>query len=318
VIDLRRLDLNLLTIFEAVYEHGSVARAAANLRLSDSATSHALARLREACGDPLFVRRGQGLGPTPAAARLFPEVKGALETLRRSLAEARGFDPAHSARRFALAFPHPMGPLWALDLRDATQAAAPGVALTFDTQTLPADVPARLRAGALDLAVDWMPARDPRLVQRPLFEDRILFIARPGHPRACWEMDGPALRRERFVSVHPRPGPRSDALEGAARTINALDLDWVIRVSEFLEVPYLVATTDLLGYLPASLARPALEAGLVREVPLPVALPPIPIFLIWHETRRTDEGHRWLRHLVARRVASAVAAVLQETDAAAE
>jgi DNA-binding transcriptional LysR family regulator len=318
VTDLRRLDLNLLTVFEAVYEHGSVARASGHLHLSDSATSHALARLREACGDPLFVRRGQGLGPTPAAARLFPEVKGALETLRRSLAETRGFDPAHSARRFTLAFPHPMGPLWALDLRDAARAAAPGVALTFDTQTLPADIPARLRAGALDLAVDWMPARDPRLIQRPLFEDRVVFIARPGHPRARWTMDAAALRRERFVSVHTRPGPRSEALEDAARTINALDLDWVIQVSEFLEVPYLVATTELLGYLPASLARPALEAGLVQEVPLPAALPPIPIFLIWHETRRADEGHRWLRRMVARRVAAAVAAVLEEQEEAAE
>lgn len=315
--DLRRLDLNLLTVFEAVYEQGSVARAAVRLSLSESATSHALARLRQGCGDGLFVRRGQGLVPTPVAVRLFPDVKAALEALRRSIAEARGFDPVASRRGFALAFTHPMGPLWALDLSDRVAAEAPGVGLAFDTQTLPAELRERLRGGTLDLAVDWMPASDPRLVQRPLFEDRVVFLARPGHPRASGPMTGEALRAERFVSVHPRPGRGSEALEAAVRSIGTLGLDWPLRVSEFLEVPYLVATTDMLGYLPASLARPALQAGLVREVEMPVALPPIPIFLIWHETRRTDAGHRWLRALAARAIAAAVAAVLAEEEEAA-
>src|SRR3954452_9970792 len=92
MINLRSLDLNLLTVFEAIYETGTVSGAGVRLALSKSATSHALSRLREACGDALFVRAGQGLAPTPIALALYPGIKQALEVLRASLTEAAGFD----------------------------------------------------------------------------------------------------------------------------------------------------------------------------------------------------------------------------------
>ena len=92
MINLRSLDLNLLTVFEAIYEIGTVTGAGGRLALSKSATSHALSRLREACGDDLFVRAGQGLAPTPTAAAMYPAIKQALEALRASLTEATGFD----------------------------------------------------------------------------------------------------------------------------------------------------------------------------------------------------------------------------------
>lgn len=82
-----------MTVFEAVFEAGSITAAAERLALSASATSHAVARLRDACRDDLFVRLGQGIAPTPVARRIFPGIKEALEALRRSIEEARGFDP---------------------------------------------------------------------------------------------------------------------------------------------------------------------------------------------------------------------------------
>jgi DNA-binding transcriptional LysR family regulator len=100
VFNLRSVDLNLLTVFEAIYELGTVSAAAERLALSQSATSHALSRLREACGDDLFARVHQGLSPTPAARAIYPTIKQALDALRVSLAEASGFDPARSQRAF--------------------------------------------------------------------------------------------------------------------------------------------------------------------------------------------------------------------------
>src|SRR6476661_8794520 len=114
MFNLRSLDLNLLTVFEAIYDIGSVSGAADRLALSQSATSHALSRLREACSDNLFVRARQGLSPTPAARAMYPAVSQALEALRRSLSEASGFDPARSGRQFRISIPHPMGPFYAL------------------------------------------------------------------------------------------------------------------------------------------------------------------------------------------------------------
>ena len=99
MFNLRSLDLNLLTVFEAIYELGTVSGAADHLALSQSATSHALSRLREACRDDLFVRTRQGLSPTPVAKEMYPAIKQALDALRASLAEASGFDPARSQRQ---------------------------------------------------------------------------------------------------------------------------------------------------------------------------------------------------------------------------
>src|SRR5262245_32578800 len=107
MFNLRSVDLNLLTVFEAIYEVGTTTGAANRLALSQSATSHALSRLREACGEDLFVRTHKGLTPTPAAQALYPVVSKALVELRKSLAEAAGFDPAQSERRFRISIPHP-------------------------------------------------------------------------------------------------------------------------------------------------------------------------------------------------------------------
>ncbi len=100
-------------MFEALYETRSVSRAGERLGLSQSATSHALARLREACRDELFLRTPQAMVPTPVAHRIFPDVHTALDSLRQSVEEARGFDPATSTRRFEISIPHPLGPAYA-------------------------------------------------------------------------------------------------------------------------------------------------------------------------------------------------------------
>jgi LysR family transcriptional activator for leuABCD operon len=297
--NLRSLDLNLLTVFEAVYESGSIVRAAERLALSQSATSHAVTRLREACADDLFVRVGQGIAPTQVAQRIYPEIKRSLEGLRRSLAEARGFDPATSTRRFRIAIPHPTGPTWALALRAAAVAVAPGVRLEFDTRTTPSDLFELMRAGELDLAVDWVPAQGERFVSRRLFDDGLVFVARTGHPRATRKMGSDALRAEGFIRHRPRSGARSAAVQQLLDAIDALDLDWVLSLSEFLEVPYLVLTTDLIGYMPMSLWHAAQPSNLLQTIDTPLPSLAIPIFLLWHETRRADEGHLWLRDLVA-------------------
>ena len=88
--------------------------------------------------------------------------------------------------------------------------------------------------------------------------------------------------------------------------LTELNLDVALRISEFLEVPFVVTTTDLLGAVPASLAQAAEKTGLMRIVELPVDAPTFPTFMTWHETRRSDKGHRWLRDLVGKIVGGAV------------
>src|SRR5215475_9145213 len=157
MFNLRTLDLNLLTVFEAIYDLGTVSGAADRLALSQSATSHALSRLRDVCKDELFVRTSQGLSPTPGAREMYPAIKQALDALRAALAEASGFDPRTSQRRFRISITLAMAPYYLLALRAAVAAAAPNVVLTFDTVSRPLNLAEGLRDGVIDIALDWLP-----------------------------------------------------------------------------------------------------------------------------------------------------------------
>ena len=297
MFNLRSLDLNLLTVFEAIYELGTVSAAAARLALSQSATSHALSRLRDACNDALFVRTHHGLSPTAAAKAMYPAIKQALEALRTSLAEASGFDPARSQRRFRVAIPHPLGPFFALDLKAAAAAVAPSIMLTFYTASRPINLEDSLRDGIVDMAIDWLPIELDPFVNQKLFNDRLMLLARRDHPSVNL---GPAtiedLRKEKFVSLYPRR--EFERRPPALQEISKWGLHEELLVSELLEIPTVVASTELLGLWPLSMG-PLMEKRLGLQVlPLPLESPTGPIYMIWHETRRNDTGHSWLRELV--------------------
>ena len=297
MFNLRSLDLNLLTVFEAIYELRSVSGAADRLALSQSAASHALARLRDACKDDLFVRANQGLSPTPVAQEMYPAIKQALDALRAALAEASGFDPGTSQRRFRISIPHPMGPFYSLALQAAVAAAAPGVVGTFDTVSRPVDLEESLRDGVVDVAVDWLPVELDPFVNRKLFDDRLVVLARRGHPSVGAGLTMEELLKAEFVTIHHRREIGQAPM--AIRALLERGIRETVHVSELLEIPTLVASTDLVGIFAASMG-PIMEQRLGLQVlPLPLELPSVPIYMIWHETRRHDPAHRWLREIVA-------------------
>jgi LysR family transcriptional activator for leuABCD operon len=215
MFNLRSLDLNLLTVFETIYELGSVSGAADRLALSQSATSHALSRLREACGDELFIRGRQRFTPTPVANAMYPRVKQGLEALRTSLADASGFDPAMSQRQFQISIPHPMGPFFILALRTAASKVAPRIVLNFDTVSRPMSLEDGLRGG-IDIAIDWLPITLEPFVNKKLFDDRLAIVVRRDHPRIWPDTTVEDLHREEFVGLHRRR--RDEQLPPRVRT----------------------------------------------------------------------------------------------------
>jgi DNA-binding transcriptional LysR family regulator len=297
MFNLRSLDLNLLTVFEAIYEVGTVSGAADRLALSQSAASHALARLRDACKDDLFIRANQVLSPTAVAREMYPAIKQALDALRATLAEASGFDPGTSQRRFRISIPHPMGPFHALALRAAVTAAAPSIALTFDTVSRPLDLEESLRDGVVDLAIDWLPIQLDPFVNRKLFDDRLVLLARRGHPSIGLGLTMEELLKAEFVVIHHRREIEHAPM--AIRELLKLGIREAVHVSELLEIPTLVAGTDLVGVFAASMGPLMKERLGLKVLPLPLELPAVPIYMIWHETRRHDMAHRWLREVVA-------------------
>jgi DNA-binding transcriptional LysR family regulator len=301
MFNLRSLDLNLLTVFEAIYELGTVSNAADRLALSQSATSHALSRLRKACRDELFVPGQKSLAPTPTARILYPVIKQALEALRTSLAEATGFDPKTSRRHFRLCIPHPMGPFYALELQKALAAVAPGIVVTFDTVSRPVDLEETLRDGIVDVAIDWLPVELDPFVNRKLFDEQMVLLARRKHPRVGAGLTIEGMRKEKFIGLHPRR--EVGHMPQALRELH-LQFYEALRVSEILEIPTVVASTELLGLIPSSMG-PLMEKRLGLQVlAIPLELPKVPIYMIWHETRRKDAAHLWLRELVAAKLDS--------------
>ena len=311
MFNLRSIDLNLLTVFEAIYKLGTVSGAADHLVLSQSATSHALSRLREACSDDLFVRTREGLSPTPVAKEMYPAIKQALDALRATLAEASGFDPCTSQRRFRISIPHPMGPFYLLALRAAVAAAAPSVVLTFDTVSRPLGLEESLSDGVVDVAIDWLPVELDPFINRKLFDDRLVLLARRGHPAVGVGVTIEALRKAEFVTLHHRHEIEQAPM--AVRELLKLGVREVVHVSELLEIPTLVASTDLVGVFAASMGSLMEQRLRLQVLPLPMELPPVPIFMIWHDTRRHDVAHRWLREVVVREICG-----FAQADAATE
>jgi len=230
------------------------------------------------------------------AKDMYPAIKQALEALRVTLAEASGFDPARSRRQFRISIPHPMGPFYALTLRAAVAVAAPGVALTFNTVSRPDDLEDDLRDGLADIAIDWLPVTLDPFVNRKLFDDQVVLLARRDHPSAHPGITIEDLRKAEFVTLHRRrePGHSPRALEDVSQLI----VHDVVRVSELLEIPTVVASSDLLGIFPSSMGPLMAERLGLQVLPIPLELPPMPIYMIWHETRRHDAAHSWLREVV--------------------
>jgi DNA-binding transcriptional LysR family regulator len=295
MFNLRSLDLNLLTVFEAIYELGTVSNAADRLALSQSATSHALSRLRKVCRDELFVLGHKSLSPTPTAQAMYPVIKHALEALRISLAEATGFDPATSHRHFRICIPHPMGPLYALDMRNAVGEVAPSIVITFDTVSRPISIEEALRDGVVDVAIDWLPAELDPFVNKKLFDERWVLVARKNHPRVSAGVTIEELRQEEFIGLH-----RRREVERMPQALRELHLQFhkqeVVCVSELLEIPTVVGATDLLGLMPSSIG-PLIERLGLQVLAIPLEVAAMPIYMIWHESRRNDAAHLWLREV---------------------
>jgi DNA-binding transcriptional LysR family regulator len=213
------------------------------------------------------------------------------------LAEASGFDPGTSERRFRISIPHPMGPFYSLALRAAVAAAAPSVVLTFDTVSRPVDLEESLRDGVVDLAIDWLPVQLDPFVNRKLFDDRLVLLARRDHPSVGVGLAMAALLKAEFVSIHHRR--ETDHAPMAIRELLALGIRETVHVSELLEIPALVACTDLVGVFAASMGALMEQRLGLQVLPLPLKSPSVPIYMVWHETRRQDLAHRWLREVVA-------------------
>lgn len=283
-------DLNLLITLDAVLSECSVARAAARLRLSPSAMSRALARLRETTGDPLLVRAGRGLVPTPRALELREQVSQLVQHAQAVLRPAEQLNLAQLQRHFTLrtsdGFVENFGP----DLIALVSAQAPGVRLIFMPK-LNKDS-ALLRDGSVDLETGVVgDSISPEVRTRALFRDRFIGVVRMGHPLNGVAMTPAVYASGQHVLVARRTqskGPMADALKPYG-----LERDVVTTVGGFSAALALARASDLIATVPERHTG-NLRAGMYSfELPFPAL--EITVSMLWHPRMDADPAHRWLR-----------------------
>ena len=288
-----RPDFNLLVTLDVLLAEGSVARAARRLRLSPSAMSRALARLRATTGDPLLVRAGRGLVPSPRAIELRERVAALVTDAEAVLRPQRALDPRRIERTFTLrtndGFVETFGPALIARVGDE----APGVRLRFVQK--PDKDSAPLREGAVDLETGVVTsATGPEVRAQALFRDRFVGVVRRGHPLGAARITPARYAASRHVVVSRRGvdrGPIDEALAplGFERTVVAM-------VGTFSAALALARESDLVASVPGRHTE-RLRAGM-RSFTLPVPLEPITISLLWHPRQEADPAHRWLRGCV--------------------
>jgi DNA-binding transcriptional LysR family regulator len=288
-----KLDLNLLITLDAVLSEGSVARAARRLRLSPSAMSRALARLRRTTGDPLLVRAGRGLVPTPRALELREQVSQLVWNAKEVLRPAEKLELETLERTFTLrtsdGFVENFGPrLIARVKRDA-----PNVCLRFLQKIEPDNAP--LREATVDLETGVVAETTaPEFRVHALFRDRFAGVVRAKHPLAKQTVTATRFAAAEHVFVDRRGVDRGmvdDALaaRGLTRRI-------AVIVTGFSAALAIARGSDLVAVVPERHTA-ALREGM-HTFTLPVQIEPITVSMLWHPRLDADPAHRWLRTCV--------------------
>ena len=297
MINLRSVDLNLLPIFEVVYEERNLSSAALRLAMSQPAVSNAVSRLRTVFNDELFVSHGRGVSLTPTADAIYAKLHGALGTVRDSVSGVRGFDAKTSERSFFISVPHPLGPMIAADLRARLAVAAPGVKVAFSTRSRPVEQEQALLDGRFDAAVDWLAPGRSRFNEEVLFEDALVAVARQGHPAIRKTRTQKDLSALEFVALRRRIEGESPV--PAIQDWTRLKMNRALDVSEFLEVLMVASQSDLVGVIPASMLKLAREAFQLRPLPVVVTAKTIPIKLFWTTHKTADAAQVFIRKHIA-------------------
>lgn len=293
----RTLDLNLLVVFDAVAQSRSATRAAAALNMTQPAISHALARLRHALRDDLFVRTPDGMEPTPFAERLAGPVRTALQSLNLALDDATAFDPTTSERSFAIAVDNPAALILAAPLAVAVATEAPGVSLDVrPSGTL--DLSERLDRGERDLALGGLAATGERFSDLRLFDYGFAALVRRGHPAA---IDG-TLTIE-ALGAHPHLSLSSTGEETAFLDAELARHGLVRRVAlrgPLLAAAAVLAQSDMIAVMGERGAREFARVAPLEVLRLPFASPRLVTAMLWHRRMEDVPAHRWLRSVVLR------------------
>jgi len=295
---MQSIDLNLLRVLDAVLSTGSVTLAAERLHLSVPATSHALTRLRDALGDPLLVRAGRRLVPTPRAQELREPLAQWMAQGQALLTHDRAAALARLERRFVVRAPEGIAIAFGASLTLALRQSMPRATLRFMPETAEAD--SALRDGTIDLDLGHFVPGEPEVQTLELLRRKPVVLVRHGHPLGTRAVTAKRLAAQLHVDVQRRsraPSPVDVVLAdlGLAREI-------VLTVAQSNVAALVAARSDFVAILSEHLARAMAPSMGLTVLPLAFSVEPEPMVLAWHPRHNADQAHALLRRLLLKQV----------------
>jgi DNA-binding transcriptional LysR family regulator len=300
-VHLSQVDLNLFVVLEAIYREGNITRAGQQLNLTQPAISHALKRLRDLLQDPLFVRQGAHMMPTPFTRNIIEQVRQALQILEVNLSQTHNFVPEHTRRSFQISLWEYLEALILPPLLNRLAHAAPGMSIAT-SRVKRRDLETELASGSLDLAVEIPMTTSDRIRQKWLLNEPFAVVARHGHPAIGSTLDLDTYLSQRHIQVSSRrQGPSLIDIELSRR---GLRRKVFLRSQHNFTACMVVSKTDMLLTLPERHAR-LLNTGPMNQVfPFPLPAPRLEAHLYWHESVENDPANRWLREQIEKVLAS--------------
>ena len=286
----KRMDLNLFRLFAVIYRERNLTRAAEQLFLSQSAVSHALTRMREQLDDPLFVRDGQGVCPTPLANRLWPDIEQALELLQQALHRSSAFDPQRDLKQLTIAMNDEIEPLFLPKIMQWLQQQAPNAQLNsvrIERQNLRTD----LSAGRIHLAIDIAQPTEQGIKHQCLLQDEFVIVR--SQTGAQQRLSAEDYMAAQHIMVSARRTGR--AVEDVYLSRQGIERTIKIRCQQYETACRMVLDSDLLLTMPKHLAD-QVNAHLNTAVQaLPIAIDGIELHLYWHSDHSNDAQLVWCR-----------------------
>lgn len=297
-MDLAKFDLNLLVVFDAMVRHGNVTAAGSELGLSQPAVSYALAKMRKAFEDPLFVRVGSSMQPTARALAMIDAVRDVLQRIRTDMLSPSAFDPAHSNREFRVAMSDVGESFFVPPLVRALREQGRHLQLSVFSLT-PAMLEAQLESGAIDLAVGFYPDLvGADYYQQGLFTNHFVAISTRDNPHVKGRLTMARFLQAPQVDVST-PGRSQEIILGYMAQ-QKIVRNVPLRVSRFLSLLEIVSQSDLIAIVPAEIGESFRSARGLAVHPLPFESPTFRLRQHWHKRFHDDASIRWLRELVHR------------------
>jgi DNA-binding transcriptional LysR family regulator len=294
-MNLRSVDLNLLTVFDAIMAERNITLASEKINMSQPAMSAALARLRIMLKDDLFVRTGRGVKPTSRALELEAPVRQILDKIVGTLSQSMGFDSRTSERAFNLASVDYGGivvvPKLVKHLQELESSVRVNVLPQYDT-----DLKDLMHFGHVDFALDDIPIVENDIQVELVTRETAYCLVRKGHPTIKAAPTMEQFLEAEHVSIFPR-GDRVSSLDSYLLSINT-PRKHGMRVASYFNSPYVVMETDMIAAMPEKVALHMGEVFDLNVFPGPFDDWLAPVYLMWHSSFNDDPGHKWMREII--------------------